>query len=122
MNLKDVSLSRFGKIWLLSSQTPPDFLWLRHTCGCISESGWLCARRGEVSLQLRNLPAKLFDNKTLRITHLFLLLCEEFVPKSLILHGGRGGYLRRRARKPFGAARYHLARTLQNYRRIRSKP
>jgi len=47
MNLKDVSLSRFGKIWLLSSHLAPDFLWIRYTRCCIPESGWLYARLGE---------------------------------------------------------------------------
>src|SRR5208337_2414040 len=51
----------------------------------IAQNGQITAPR-----PLKSRPNS-FVCETLHITHLFLRLCEEFVPKSLILHGrGRG--------------------------------
>ena len=66
--------SHFGNFWLLSSYSPADFCCPRHTRCCISEPGWVRMRPGEAPPQRRDLPAKLFDNKTLHITPLFVLL------------------------------------------------
>src|ERR1017187_4151163 len=69
--------SRFGTIALLSSYTPADFRWPLHArCG-ISEPGWPCTPQREAPPQRRDLSAKFFDNKTLRITPLFVRLCGE---------------------------------------------
>ena len=69
--------SHFGTSWLPSSYPPADFLWPRHTKCVISESGWLCTRQSEDPPQGRDLPAKFFDNNTLRITPLFARFCRE---------------------------------------------
>jgi len=69
--------SQFGTIGLLSSYTPADFSWPLHARCCISEPGWSCTRQREAPPQRRDLPAKFFDNNTLRITPLFVRLCWE---------------------------------------------